>query len=259
MNNNVTSNAIALRFGDHRFQRPRRHRLRVTTHLGRVCCASAHSNRLIKSGFAQTDADGKILSRESLPVLAEFTWEMSGIDCEWGMAKIELRPILDAVLRGYSLPLWGIHGLSHWVRVLENGLKLAEVTGADRTVVSLFALFHDSKRVNEHIDPKHGRRGADFARTLRGSLFELDDHRFNLLYVACDRHTDGHTRADVTIQTCWDSDRLDLGRVGTTPAPQYLCTDAAKSDQMIEWAHPRATSEHIPDMVSELWDGPIPA
>ena len=46
--------------------------------------------------------------------------------------------------------------------------------------------------------------------------------------------------ADVTVQTCWDADRLDLGRVGTTPKAEYLCTDAGKDPDMIEWAHGRA-------------------
>ncbi|MBT5083254.1 MAG: hypothetical protein HOM62_22025 [Rhodospirillaceae bacterium] len=47
--------------------------------------------------------------------------------------------------------------------------------------------------------------------------------------------------ADITVQTCWDADRLDLGRAGIVPDPRYLCTDAAKEPRMIEWAHNRAT------------------
>jgi uncharacterized protein len=41
---------------------------------------------------------------------------------------------------------------------------------------------------------------------------------------------------NITVQTCWDADRLDLGRVGTTPDPRYLCTAAAKQSDIIEWA-----------------------
>ena len=48
------------------------------------------------------------------------------------------------------------------------------------------------------------------------------------------------TEADVTVQTCWDADRLDLGRVGTTSKAEYLCTDAGKDPDMIGWAHGRA-------------------
>jgi uncharacterized protein len=54
---------------------------------------------------------------------------------------------------------------------------------------------------------------------MRRSLFDLSDEDFQLLYDACAAHTDGGTQADITIQTCWDADRLDLGRVGMMAAP----------------------------------------
>ena len=38
-----------------------------------------------------------------------------------------------------------------------------------------------------------------------------------MLEEACRLHTNGQREADVTIQTCWDADRLDLLRVGTHP------------------------------------------
>tara|TARA_B100000315_G_scaffold79959_1_gene73252 strand:- start:616 stop:768 length:153 start_codon:yes stop_codon:yes gene_type:complete len=34
--------------------------------------------------------------------------------------------------------------------------------------------------------------------------------------------------SDITIATCWDADRLDLGRVGADPNPKYLFSDEAK-------------------------------
>ena len=37
-------------------------------------------------------------------------------------------------------------------------------------MVALFALFHDSRRINEYCDDGHGRRGGEFARSLCGSL-----------------------------------------------------------------------------------------
>jgi hypothetical protein len=49
-------------------------------------------------------------------------------------------------------------------------------------------------------------------------------------------------KADITVQTCWDADRLELGRVGTMPKAEYLCTDAGKDLEMIEWAHGRAVN-----------------
>jgi uncharacterized protein len=100
-------------------------------------------------------------------------------------------------------------------------------------VVSLFAILHDSRRINEVTDPDHGPRAAAFAAELRGSAFDLDDHQFRLLYRACEGHTHERMRPDVTIQTCWDSDRLDLGRVGIMPHPSRLCTEVAKRPETI--------------------------
>ena len=134
--------------------------------------------------------------------------------------------------RIYALPLRGFHGVVHWARVLENGQRLASETGANVDVVTLFALFHDSRRVNEDFDLGHGHRGARYARTLRGKLIHLDGADFKLLFEACRLHTDGLTDGDITLQTCWDADRLDLGRVGITPDPDQLCTDAAPTDRL---------------------------
>lgn len=52
--------------------------------------------------------------------------------------------------------------------------------------------------------------------------------------------SDGHTDADITVQTCWDADRLDLGRVGINPAPEKLCTIAARDPEIMEWAYERS-------------------
>ena len=162
--------------------------------------------------------------------------------------------ILRAVLAGYALPVRGPHGVVHWARVLENGLRVAAATGADAEVVTLFALFHDSRRENESHDFGHGRRGGDFARSLRGSLVHLDDPRFELLATACDLHTDGHTTGDPTLLACWDADRLDLGRVGIRPRPERLCTDAGRA--LIPWADARSVAGHEPAAVLETWGVP---
>jgi uncharacterized protein len=161
--------------------------------------------------------------------------------------------ILRAILTGYPLPVRGAHGVVHWARVLENGLRLAAATGADAEVVTLFALFHDSRRVNEHHDPGHGLRGGELARSLRGTLVHLNDARFGLLYEACRLHTDGLTGGDPTLLACWDADRLDLGRVGITPRPERLCTDAAR--ELLESAHERAISQYEPGTVLASWGG----
>ena len=161
--------------------------------------------------------------------------------------------ILHAVLEDYGLPWGGDHGVAHWARVLENGLRLAGETGANLEVVRLFAILHDSRRINEGSDPDHGPRAAEFARTLRGRLFDLPEPEFRRLHRACAGHTHERTHPDVTTRTCWDADRLDLGRVGTTPHPSYLCTEAARRPEMIEWADRRASFGVVPEFVREEW------
>ena len=61
-----------------------------------------------------------------------------------------------------------------------------------------------------------------FAAELRGKLFDLNDDDFDLLFVACVGHMDRPTDDDPTVQTCWDADRLDLGRVGARIDPLWL-------------------------------------
>lgn len=166
---------------------------------------------------------------------------------------LDLRPILAAILKEYNLPLDGIHGVAHWARVLENGRRLSETTGANAEIVALFAVLHDSRRMNESTDPEHGPRAAEFAARLRGDFIDLSDHDFSLLHRACAGHTHERTHPDITIQTCWDSDRLDLGRVGIQPHPSRLCTAVAKEIETIQWADGRACFGVVPDFVSAEW------
>ncbi len=162
--------------------------------------------------------------------------------------------LIKAISEQYAQSLTGRHGLSHWARVLENGRKLATLTGAKQEVVELFAVLHDAKRVTESIDMDHGRRGAEYAATIRGKLFDLSDKDFNLLQTACIYHTSGTTDGDITVQTCWDSDRLDLNRIGISPDPEYLCTEAAKAHEMIDWANKRSKVFFVPLLIFNEWE-----
>ena len=151
------------------------------------------------------------------------------------------RLLLLRHLRDQFLIDWhGHHGASHWVRVRRNGLLLAKGTGANALVVELFAFFHDSCRVNEYTDRNHGSRGAELAVKLRGKYFDATEAEMALLVCACSGHSDGHLDADITVQTCWDADRLDLGRVGIEPDAKYLCTAAAKDPETIASAYKRS-------------------
>lgn len=161
--------------------------------------------------------------------------------------------LIHTLVQQYALPPKGTHGLSHWARVLENGRVLARRTGANIEVVELFAVFHDSRRVNEGWDDDHGDRGAELAGRLRGAGFHLQARDFDLLQEACRDHTRGWTGGDITVQTCWDADRLDLGRVGIAPEIQYLCTEPAKEPAVISWAEKRARGRTIPSLIQNEW------
>jgi len=121
-----------------------------------------------------------------------------------------------------------VHGPPHWNRVEKYGLELAAETGADETVVRLFAILHDTCRIDDNDDPGHGPRAADILGTLIGILFTLDPHRLFLLEQAIRHHTDGLTSEDPTVGTCWDADRLDLSRVGKSPEARYMSTEHGK-------------------------------
>lgn len=145
--------------------------------------------------------------------------------------------LLVEIRRQFRIDLEGIHGATHWGRVHRHGMYLARLTGADHRVVELFAFLHDSQREDEWEDPGHGARASEYARWLvrRGAL-ELDAQALALVTTACDGHSDGGLEADITVQVCWDADRLDLGRVGIRPDPRRLCTAAARCPRYIEAA-----------------------
>ena len=137
---------------------------------------------------------------------------------------VSIASLLQAIRDQYSLHWFGLHGVTHWARVYENGLRIANIHDVNQDVLLLFSIFHDSRRVNDEVDPGHGYRGAELAVRYRGRYFELADKEFDILYYACETHTDGLTEGNLSVQVCWDADRLDLARVGFTPKPEKLCT-----------------------------------
>lgn len=129
----------------------------------------------------------------------------------------------------YSLRLFDSehHGIAHWRQVEFNGMLLASETGADVVVVRLFAVFHDSKRATDAPDVTHGAQGADFAKVcFEEHRFDISQKQFEKLYHACKFHTSEHRSGDATIDTCYDADRLDLGRVNIDLAPNRMATSA---------------------------------
>ncbi len=150
----------------------------------------------------------------------------------------DARALVEAVLARSSHRHSVYHGDRHWRRVAAAGLELlGEEPAADRTLVFLFALFHDCRRRHDGHDPRHGERGAALARELLdGEPYRVSEERMDLLEFALVGHDDGRTSEDPTVGVCWDSDRLNLWRVGLMPTPALLSTPAAKKPERIEWA-----------------------
>jgi len=156
------------------------------------------------------------------------------------MPSLITQHLIDFARAKFRLDWHGIHGARHWARVKHNGLLLAEHTGANVRVVEYFAFIHDLGRENDHYDPEHGNRAAMIAEQITGDLIDVTVEELRLLQEACSAHSDGQTVADVTVMTCWDADRLDLGRVGIRPDPVRLCTDAAKLPDLLSAAYRRS-------------------
>lgn len=151
--------------------------------------------------------------------------------------QYDRKGLLDEVLAQFRISTDGVHGPSHWARVRHHGLAVGAEAGADLLVVELFAFLHDSQRVDEHEDRFHGDRAAEFAASMNRRYFDLQDTQLDKLVNAIRFHSDGDVHQCSTIQTCWDADRLDLGRVGIKPAARYLSPVAAKHIQTAyEWS-----------------------
>lgn len=98
--------------------------------------------------------------------------------------RYNFREIAKAAKSRFVLSLKGIHGLAHWQRVQENGLKLARHSGANKDIVRLFSFLHDCCREDDRSDPDHGPRAAEFVETLRDELIYGDEQEFAKLVIA---------------------------------------------------------------------------
>lgn len=169
---------------------------------------------------------------------------------------LDITKVLAVAARDFKLQWDGVHGPLHWGRVIENGIRLAESNGANIEVVMLFGALHDAKRENEGLDPTHGLRAAQCVRSLQNKLITLPTELLELLESACRDHSRGLLDGDITVQTCWDADRLDLARFGIQPDVDRLCTAAAKKADVIEWAIERAQNGRVPDVVKSILERP---
>ena len=93
-----------------------------------------------------------------------FREDSFGMTCAEVDIPSKLRSLLMCESKLYES---AIHGLKHWRQVHKNGLYLCQFCDADVEIVTYFAYLHDCMRKNEWGDPKHGRRGAEYAEGIR--------------------------------------------------------------------------------------------
>jgi uncharacterized protein len=121
-----------------------------------------------------------------------------------------------------------IHAESHWNNVVAFGKCIADTEGLNSHLIKLFGYFHDSKRYNDGHDPEHGPRAAEFVKTFKLTELGLNEKEKNQLIFTCKYHTYEEKTEDMDILACWNSDRLDLPRVGITIETNRLFTKTAK-------------------------------
>ena len=154
-------------------------------------------------------------------------------DFDDDMGNIKLNDVIHYALSQFNGGV--VHGITHWENVERNGLRLSEKTeGVNKRVVRLFAYLHDHMRSWDGYDNDHGPRAAKALIDISSTL--LSEEEFEMLYRACKIHT-SQTEAtgNPTIDCCIDADRLDLSRVGITPDPERMLTEAGKLLAEEEW------------------------
>ena len=149
------------------------------------------------------------------------------------MKDFKYLDLIESIKQEFKIDYYGDHGISHWRRVYCNTQKLSRYYDIESEIFELFALLHDSKRHDEFEDIHHGVRAAGFVqKLLRDGVISLNEKDVERLLYACANHTKSDKADplydDLIVQICFDSDRLDIGRVGFEVDPAYLATDYAK-------------------------------
>lgn len=134
-------------------------------------------------------------------------------------------------VKRFALQDWKLgdtHGLSHWQRVERNGALLA-TPKVNMTVVRLFAYLHDKCRIDNDRDIQHGARVVQTLCEIKHTLLkDITEDEFYMLSKACELHATALKTGNLTIDTCFDADRLDLERVGIIPDPNRMATEKGK-------------------------------
>jgi len=143
----------------------------------------------------------------------------------------QFKEFREAAYVRFTLGKKSDHGPAHWEQVERLVIHLSQgMDEQDIATCRLFAIFHDCMRINEDDDPKHGLRAAKYIEKFhREAIIDLiGEDRFEKLKFAIEHHNSGGTTADPIIGRCWDSDRLDLIRVGIVPDSIFISTQIGR-------------------------------
>lgn len=159
---------------------------------------------------------------------------------------------LKELFCNFRLDFYGVHGFPHWCRVIENGYILSQSYNIDMDIIICFALFHDIERVCDEYDYQHGLRGGNFFLNNLHLINNINEQKAQIIYEACSGHTDIHHSDNLNIAACWDSDRLDLMRVGIFPQSPYLNLEKSKKSNFIQTRSDIAWNNSLPKWANEL-------
>ena len=136
--------------------------------------------------------------------------------------KLPIEALIETVSKNWKLG--DLHGLKHWQNVHRNAILLMQ-PGVNPFVVNAFAYLHDCCRISNGNDILHGKRAIMVINNIRCTILKnFSDEEIELLNAACLLHTDVLRTGYLTIDTCFDADRLDLDRIGITPNPHKMAT-----------------------------------
>lgn len=146
-----------------------------------------------------------------------------------------------------------MHGFSHWCRVLENGLIISSINGANKNVIIAFSLFHDLCRLTENReDIEHGLRASIVLEDFKDQI-NLTEEEFLTVVEACKNHSNAMKTDNKDIGTCWDADRLDLLRVGIYPDKKYLSTSIGNDSGLIVVCNSKSINSVLPDWAEDIF------
>ncbi len=153
---------------------------------------------------------------------------------EWNLSNG--KRLEDFARNHFNSALGDEHGPKHWKNVERFGEWLWMNYNADIDVIQAFAFLHDIERQNNLDDFGHGPRAALLVDHIRDTvLWHLGPRQIRLLKKACRFHTLTIKTSSITVNACFDADRLDLPRYGIEIDPKRLATKYAKKICKADW------------------------